>query len=215
MALQHLDALVSYTGLVALATTSVCLGSLGSHKVSLIPAPITYLPSRNLQPRRQKSLKKDDVDSDDEDELGERLSSSDAIWFPVIGSVVLGGFYLAFKYLGDEWINKLMGYYFLVTGVVCVWNCLASLAKHLFPRTYKSTPSIRLPLLHNKLRLATLVLLIPSVFPSLYYFISKSRSALLTDVLALSVAHSAISTLKLDTLQTGCVLLGGLFFYDI
>ncbi|KAG8694308.1 hypothetical protein FRC08_008570 [Ceratobasidium sp. 394] len=84
MALQHLDALVSYTGLVALATTSVCLGSLGSHK-----------------PRRQKSLKKDDVDSDDEDELGERLSSSDAIWFPVIGSVVLGGFYLAFKYLGD------------------------------------------------------------------------------------------------------------------
>ncbi|KAG8694307.1 hypothetical protein FRC08_008569, partial [Ceratobasidium sp. 394] len=108
-----------------------------------------------------------------------------------------------------------MGYYFLVTGIVCVWNCLASLAKYLLPRTYKSTPSIRLPIIHNKLRLATLVLLIPSVFPSLYYFISKSRSALLTDVLALSVAHSAISTLKLDSLQTGCVLLGGLFFYDV
>ncbi|KAG9074424.1 hypothetical protein FRC06_010705, partial [Ceratobasidium sp. 370] len=200
MALQHLDALLSYTGLVALATTSVGLGSLGSHK-----------------PQRQKSLKKDgDVDSGEEDDsLGERLSSSDAVWFPVIGSVVLGGFYLAFKYLGDAWINKLMGYYFLVTGIASVWNCLTSLAKYLFPRAYKSTPRIRLPLVPTKLRLPTLVLLVPSAFPSLYYFLSKSRSALLTDVLALSVAHSALSTLKLDSLQTGCVLLGGLFFYDV
>ncbi|KAG8744458.1 hypothetical protein FRC10_010128 [Ceratobasidium sp. 414] len=195
MALQHLDALLAYTGLVALATTSVYLGSLGSHK-----------------PRRQKE---GDADSDDEDDLGERLSASDAIWFPVIGSVVLGGFYLAFKYLGDEWINKLMGYYFLVAGVASVWNCLASLAKYLFPRAYKSTPLIPLPLVGIKLRLPTLVLLLPSALPSLYYFVTKSKSALLTDILALSVAHSALSTLKLDSLQTGCVLLGGLFFYDV
>ena len=41
------------------------------------------------------------------------------------------------------------------------------------------------------------------------------RSGLLTDVLALSFAHNALSLLKIDSFQTGCVLLSGLFLYDI
>ncbi|QRV82601.1 signal peptide peptidase domain-containing protein [Ceratobasidium sp. AG-Ba] len=194
MSLNTLDALVSYAGLVSLATASVYLGSLSSFK----------------PPKKKKDKPSDDSDSEDE-EISERLSSSDAVWFPVIGSVVLGGFYLAFKYLGDDWINKLMGYYFLVTGIFCVWNCLISASKKLIPRT--SNP--RLTSLPLKPRLLTLLLFPLSTLPSLSFFLSKSKSAFTTDVLALSFAHTALSTLKLDTLRTGCILLGGLFFYDI
>ncbi|KAG8763679.1 hypothetical protein FRC12_008447, partial [Ceratobasidium sp. 428] len=167
-------------------------------------------------PKRTKSPTHSDSDSDDEEELTERLSSSDAVWFPIIGSVVLGGFYLAFKYLGDDWINKLMGYYFLITGILCVWNCLTSLTTHIFPPSYtKRTPKIKLPF-DTSIRLPTLLLLIPSTLPSLFFFFGSTKSTtLVSNVLALSFAHTALSTLKLDSLQTGCVLLGGLFFYDV
>lgn len=36
-------------------------------------------------------------DDDEEDDLIERISFSDAYWFPVLGSVMLGGLYLIFK----------------------------------------------------------------------------------------------------------------------
>ncbi|KAG8709980.1 hypothetical protein FRC09_000367 [Ceratobasidium sp. 395] len=195
MSLQHLDALLSYTGLVSLATTSVYIGSLGSYK----------------PPKRTKNSKSPtDSDSDDEEELTERLSSSDAVWFPIIGSVVLGGFYLAFKYLGDDWINKLMGYYFLITGILCVWNCLTSLTTHIIPpSTYKKrTPKIKLTSLNTSIRLPTLLLFIPSTLPSLFFFFGSTKSTsttLVSNVLALSFAHTALSTLKLDSLQTGWV----------
>lgn len=66
-------------------------------------------------------------------------------------------------------------------------------------------------------RTPTLVLLPVGVLPSiLYNFSAESRkSALWTDILALSFSHNALSILKLDSFQTGCILLSGLFFYDI
>lgn len=37
----------------------------------------------------------------------------------------------------------------------------------------------------------------------------------MTDILALSFSHNALSLLKLDSFKTGCILLTGLFLYDI
>jgi hypothetical protein len=39
-----------------------------------------------------------------------------------IGSAALLSMYLVVKYLGKEWINKLLGWYFAVTGVASVWK---------------------------------------------------------------------------------------------
>jgi minor histocompatibility antigen H13 len=41
------------------------------------------------------------------------------------------------------------------------------------------------------------------------------RSALVTDILGLSFSHNALALLKLDSFKTGCILLSGLFVYDI
>ena len=51
-------------------------------------------------------------------EGSERLSQSDAYWFPVIGSCVLFGFYLLFTYFGKEYINLLLTAYFAVFGAL-------------------------------------------------------------------------------------------------
>lgn len=63
------------------------------------------------------------------------------------------------------------------------------------------------------------IFLIPlGALPSILYTFGTNitrRSALLTDILALSFSHNALSLLKLDSFKTGCILLSGLFAYDI
>jgi hypothetical protein len=39
-----------------------------------------------------------------------------------VGSVALLGLFLVIKYLGSHWLNKLLGWYFAVTGVASVWK---------------------------------------------------------------------------------------------
>lgn len=67
------------------------------------------------------------------------------------------------------------------------------------------------------LRTPSLLLFVPSMLPSILYYSlpGTKRSALLTDILALSFSHSSLSILKLDKFKTGIILLSGLFLYDI
>ena len=51
--------------------------------------------------------------------------------------------------------------------------------------------------------------------PLLFYLLPGKRSALLTDILALCFAHNAMAIIKIDSFQTGSILLSGLFLYDI
>lgn len=56
-----------------------------------------------------------------------------------------------------------------------------------------------------------------SFVPSLLYVFlpGAKKSAFAINTLALSFAHNALSTIKLDTFWTGLILLSGLFFYDV
>ncbi|ELU45081.1 signal peptide peptidase domain-containing protein [Rhizoctonia solani AG-1 IA] len=164
--LQHIDSVLTYGGLVGLASASVYAGSLGSYK--------------EPKPLKVKLRVGEDDSDDDEEELSERLGSSEALIFPILGSIMLGGLYLAFKYLGEYRIK--------------------------FGSNNK-------PLL--KFRLPSLVLIPISAIPSLSFFLSDPKSAIMTDILALSFSHTALGTMKIDSLQTGCILLSGLFLYDI
>ncbi|KDR75927.1 hypothetical protein GALMADRAFT_68490 [Galerina marginata CBS 339.88] len=67
------------------------------------------------------------------------------------------------------------------------------------------------------MRTPSIVLVPLALVPSgLYLFWSASRrSVLLTDVLALSFSHNALSLLKIDSFKTGSILLSGLFVYDV
>ncbi|KDQ21956.1 hypothetical protein BOTBODRAFT_50475 [Botryobasidium botryosum FD-172 SS1] len=196
---------VSYAGLLSLATFSIYTGAYSA------------LPN----PPKAKSTH----DSDDEDELAETISSSEAYLFPVLGSVTLGGIYLAFKYLSKEWINWLFGIYFAFMGVATVWRSSTSLLKYLMgPSLWNSFPKYKLLVLEGTrecfympLPLPSLLLSLPSAIPSILYFASttSTKPALLSNILALSFAHNAFGILKLDSFKTGTILLAGLFFYDI
>jgi minor histocompatibility antigen H13 len=55
------------------------------------------------------------------------------------------------------------------------------------------------------------------VIPSLLYifYYGAKKPILLTNILALSFGHDAMSILKVDSFRTGSILLSGLFFYDV
>lgn len=53
----------------------------------------------------------DDDDHDDDSTISERLSLVDSLLFPLLGSVALGGLYLALKFAGEVWVNRVMGLY--------------------------------------------------------------------------------------------------------
>ncbi|KAJ6586910.1 signal peptide peptidase-domain-containing protein [Mycena vulgaris] len=198
------DLLSSYAGLLGLATASIYIGAHGS-----LPPPRNADGSRN-----------------EEEEVPERMSSGDAWLFPVIGSATLLGMYAVVKLWGVSWINYLLGWYFAVAGVGAVWKSSIALARWtLGDARWKGFDEVTLvvrkgqgknrhTLVALSARTASLALLPLAVVPSALYTF-RARSALLTDLLALSFSQNALALLKIDSFNTGCILLAGLFVYDV
>ncbi|KAI0941598.1 hypothetical protein AcW1_003450 [Taiwanofungus camphoratus] len=205
------DLLSSYAGLLTLASVSICAGSFGS------------LTARKTKAAEGKSP---EIEEDEDEDIVEHLSSSDAYLFPILGSVVLFGLYLVVKYLGKEWINWLLQWYFTFAGVGSVSKSLIALARWTMGSIrWKQFDKTQFLLLKGPREIVSLSMRTPSWFlipvgtlPSILYSYGPSstrRSALLTNILALSFSHNALSLLKIDSFKTGCVLLSGLFLYDI
>lgn len=199
--LDDWDLFSSYTGLLTLAALAIYTGSFGS---------LSY---------------KGKPEQDDEEQVSERVSSEDAKWFPFIASGALLGLYLAIKYLGKEWINWILGWYFSIMGVGSVWKALVSFVKfimgparwknfNLWTFSVKKGPST--DLFSFSCRTPALYLLPVSFLPSLLgKLFPKGRWAFaMGNIVGFSFCHNTISLLKLDTFATGCLLLSGLFLYD-
>jgi len=110
-------------------------------------------------------------------------------------------------------------------GVGSVWKSLISLARFVLgDARWREFERIKLLVLKGPLELVLLSLRTPSILlfpvgiiPSVLYTFSAvgRKSVILTDIFAMSFSHNALSLLKLDSFKTGCILLSGLFFYDI
>ncbi|KZT72179.1 hypothetical protein DAEQUDRAFT_686541 [Daedalea quercina L-15889] len=204
----------SYAGLLSLATISIYAGSHGS--VTL----------RKTKRAEGKETTAEAEDEDEEEDIPDRLSSQDAYLFPVIGSVVLFGLYLVVKYFGHDWINWLLQWYFAFAGVGSVSKSFVSIVRctlgrerwRQFDRIQLLCLKGRRELVRFSIRTPSLILIPLGALPSIMYNFGPGttrKSGLLTDMLALSFAHNALALLKIDSFQTGCVLLSGLFLYDI
>ncbi|KAJ3570962.1 hypothetical protein NP233_g4061 [Leucocoprinus birnbaumii] len=190
----------------------------------VLTANWTELKSKRTQTDKDITAHSE-ADEEDEAEEIERLSSEDAWLFPIIGSVALFGLYTAVKYLGTDWINWFLGWYFSIAGVGSVWKSSTSFVRWLVGERYwKSFHQFtfiaqknRKSIIRVSWRTPTLTLLPFAFVPPLFYHFSTTsrKSILVTDVLGMSFSHNALSLLRIDSFKTGSILLGGLFFYDI
>jgi hypothetical protein len=115
-----LDLAVCYGSVIALACTSIYCGSIGS------------LPYH--QQHKHKDEKGGNVDSDDEDVIMEEKITTDDAWLlPIFGSCILFGLYLLLRYLGPEWVNEILRYWFAIMS----WGAVFKVHPLLICNTFK------------------------------------------------------------------------------
>jgi minor histocompatibility antigen H13 len=164
----------------------------------------------------------------DPDNVRDTLKAEDAYQFPLFGSLSLFSLYMAFKFLGKDWVNLLIGGYFGMVGCGGLTVTLSPLIGKFAPKSineksYGFKKSVRHPIpesiLPNPLELgldfnltdvAALVVAIGIV--ALYF---QERHWTLNNILGICFCLQGIERFSLGTYKIGAILLVGLFFYDI
>jgi len=147
------------------------------------------------------------------------MSSEDAWKFPFIGSGVLFGLYILFKIFSKEYINLLLTAYFLLFGVLAVSATLSPVFALLFSKVEKPWKFSWMPFWKSKepyeleFGKADIVSLIAASAIGVWYVFTKHW--ICNNILGLSFSIQGVAMLSLGSYKVGCILLGGLFFYDI
>jgi len=153
----------------------------------------------------------------------EVMSKHDAMMFPFIGSGVLFGLYILFKTFSKEYINMLLTAYFLLLGFVSLAKTLTPLIKIIFGASSDTSilgqftiPSI--PYIIEKpilVKFGTFDILAWIISIVIIYGYVMTKGWILNNILGMSFSIQGIAMLSLGSYKIGCILLGGLFFYDI
>ena len=142
-----------------------------------------------------------------------------------MGSGVLFGLYLLFRFFSKEYINYLLTAYFALLGWMAVAKALDSVLKQApfsALRALEWNEKFKLRLTKHKMRelvfkfsfdFFTIGSAVVALFFTVYYVITKNWIA--SNVFGEAFAASAIQLLDLDDFKTGMILLSGLFVYDI
>ncbi|GBF97469.1 signal peptide peptidase-like [Raphidocelis subcapitata] len=153
----------------------------------------------------------------------ESMTNSDAMRFPLVGSCVLFGLFLCFKFLPKELVNLLLAGYITIIGAVVVVGAVLPFAERLFSpkqrdRVLRFGTLPRIPFLVKEptpleLSLPEAVLGVPALAIGAWYFATKNWLA--NNVLGLALSIVGVEAMSLGSMQTAGILLIGLFFYDI
>lgn len=236
---------IAYVSLITLALIPIYYGAFQS-----LRTPKSVVDARKAA-RKGKSIEgvdgEDEESDEDEDEPSavEKLTSSDAWLFPIIGSFVLFSMYLAFKFLDRIWVDRILGVYFAVVGFGAVfkvfvslasgivgyqkWNRLANyslqIQKRLSDKELREEQKERKKdgkksprsRLRSQLSLKISAWHFPLFIAALLpvAIFHTTHHWVASNLIALSLALNAISLMGLDSFLTGSIMLGGLFFYDV
>lgn len=173
--------------------------------------------------RSIKSYEEQKLQGEKTGEKAETMTQKDAAMFPIIASCALFGLYLVFKVFSKEYINLLLSVYFFVLGIFALSHMIGPWASR--------TVLFKLPLEHFrfvftrgtgveneevlKYEFTThdIVTLTVSTAVGVWYLMKKHWIA--NNLFGLAFAVNGVELLHLNNVMTGCILLGGLFLYDI
>lgn len=156
-------------------------------------------------------------------EKQESMTHKDAAMFPLYASAALFSLYLLFTYLGTQYVNLLLGLYFLLLGVGSLWQSLRPLLAHVVPASFMADP-YRLRLTRGEgehttelfsMELDKLDLVCMAVAAPFGAFYVHTKHWVANNILGISFSINGVAMLSLGRFQIACLLLGGLFFYDI
>lgn len=145
----------------------------------------------------------------------------DAMKFPLVGSAMLFGLFLAFKFLPKDLVNLVLSVYFILLGTLGLVATADPVVSPLVPSWMSKENKVIIPKIPVVLKdgfdvefsLLEASLCIPAAGFCYWYWISKHWLA--NNVLGLAFSLQGVEHLSLGTVQNGVILLCGLFFYDI
>lgn len=156
-------------------------------------------------------------------DMPETITSRDAARFPIIASCTLFGLYLFFKVFSQEYINLLLSVYFFVLGVLALSHTMSPLMSSVFPTSFpnkqyqllfiQGSGESREEIVNYEFDTKNLVCLLISSVVGVWYLLKKHWIA--NNLFGLAFALNGVELLHLNNVSTGCILLGGLFVYDV
>ena len=170
------------------------------------------------------------------------MTRKDAMMFPIIASCALFGLYIFFHIFSKEYINLLLSFYFLILGIFALSHMMSPIIMKIIPSAIpvipfhlkftQVTPDYWLlfktdflsmlfqgegdkkeSVLDYQFSTHDLVCLGLCSTVGVWYIMKKHWLA--NDLLGMAFAINGVELLHLNNVVTGCILLGGLFFYDI
>lgn len=151
------------------------------------------------------------------------MTKNDAMMFPLIASGALLGLYVVFKIFSVEHINLLLTGYFFFLGVLALSHVLNPVVARLVPASLPKIPfhlvfsqgekDKKEDLINYKFTTHDIVCVIVSLIIGVWYLFKKHWIA--NNLFGLAYAINGVEMLHLNNVVTGCILLGGLFIYDI
>lgn len=182
--------------------------------MALIPIIVGSFKSVKLQSNQKET-----------GEQVETMSTNDALMFPVIASGTLFGIYLVFQIFSKEHINLLLAFYFFLLGIFAVTRVLHPLLlKYLNGPLFEEKYDFKLSCVATVTKEALIscdqvidrqliIAFILSAAFGVWYFLQKHWIA--NNLFGLAFSINGIEFLQLNKVKNGCILLCGLFFYDV
>lgn len=156
-------------------------------------------------------------------DMPETITGRDAARFPIIASCTLFGLYLFFKVFSQEYINLLLSVYFFGLGVLALSHTMSPLMSRIFPDSFpnkqyqllftQGSGESKEEIVNYEFDTKNLVCLLISSVVGVWYLLKKHWIA--NNLFGLAFALNGVELLHLNNVSTGCILLGGLFVYDV
>lgn len=156
-------------------------------------------------------------------EKPEKMTHKDAAMFPVIASAALLGLYIFFQIFSKEYINLLLTGYFFFLGILALCHLLSPVISSLVPAAIPNIPfhlhftqcgpnSID-DIIDYNFSSHDVVCLLCCVVVGAWYLWKKHWIA--NNLFGIAFAINGVELLHLNNVVTGCILLCGLFVYDV
>jgi len=155
--------------------------------------------------------------------MPETITSRDAARFPIIASCTLLGLYLFFKIFSQEYINLLLSMYFFVLGILALSHTISPFMNKFFPANFpnrqyqllftQGSGENKEEIINYEFDAKDLVCLGLSSIVGVWYLLRKHWIA--NNLFGLAFSLNGVELLHLNNVSTGCILLGGLFIYDV
>lgn len=216
---DHMGLQLASVALLTLAMIPICTGSFSS--LHTMEKPQTA--GRSTAARKKHISKSNPFDdSDDEgEEKAQVLTIKDALFLPVIGSVILYGIYLALNKAPQHYVDQaiqvltsvLSCAVFSHTAILVLRNrlptkCIQAIEKYKFSFSKRDQK-----LCH--LNVTVVHLLVTAISIGLVFAYTVNQHWVIGDIFAISLAISCIATLTVDSFVTGFFLLSGMLAYDV